>query len=355
MQVGVVSGIMIKERDGAIPIGYIIRYKLTVSNPNENNPIHNFVAIDELPTHLELVEGSINITPAIDAHIIETDNTNEIRVVFTTISAGSVVHIYFDAKVVGSGADGKIINIARICEYKPDPKGNLNDGRAGREVNRDDEIVDIKEDFENLSEPIIAPVNDIRDEDDSATEVIAETPSVLTTKTPTLTDIGSGDDSEAVAEDSSIFITKTSLKNILGKEDNLESKAVAEIDLKPKAVAEIDLKPKPMPEIDLEPKPMPEIDLEPEVVADNLSESNTIEPLTELTDVIDEDDSAPEVVGNLEQPVRSRLSALAETILAASGFAAKKIKRDEESLEISLDQKHEEEYKEIFWAENGEA
>ena len=137
---------MVEEIDGAASIGNIIRYKLTVKNPNKNMPIHNFVVVDPLPAHLALVAGSIKVVPDTNAHIIETNSANEIRVVFTSLAAAAIVQIHFDAKIVGSGADGRIVNIARIHKHKPNPQGRLGDGILGEEVNRADEIVDIEKD-----------------------------------------------------------------------------------------------------------------------------------------------------------------------------------------------------------------
>jgi len=137
---------MIEEIDGVASVGNIIRYKLTVKNPNKNLPIHNFVVTDPLPAHLALVAGSIKVVPEHNAHIIETNSANEIRVVFTSLAAAAIVQIHFDAKIVGSGADGKIVNTARIHKHKPDPQGGLGVGLLGKEVNRADEIVEIEKD-----------------------------------------------------------------------------------------------------------------------------------------------------------------------------------------------------------------
>ena len=141
---------MIEEIDEAVSIGHVVRFRLTVTNPNENDPIHNFVVVDELPAHLELVEGSTKVVPDTNAHII-TGAANEIRVVFTTLIADAVVHIYFDAKVVGSDSAGRVVNIARIHDFEPDPEGLLGAGETGREVNRDNEIVKVEEDPDNPS------------------------------------------------------------------------------------------------------------------------------------------------------------------------------------------------------------
>ena len=377
---------MVEELNGAVPIGYIIRYKLTVTNPNEKAPIHNFVVVDELPTHLELVGGSINVVPATNAHIIETDNANEIRVVLTTLEADVMVYIYFDAKVVGSNEDGQIVNVARIHDYELDPEGESISGEMGREVNRDDEIVDVG--VSKGAELVDVELSDIKlvdveladiklvdikltdieeslDIDDSEPETKDEASSVSIAKVETLSDVAETvientitiEPSPASSEEEEIGI-----ENTITIEPSPASPEEEEIGIENTIIIEPSPADSEEEEIEIENtitiEPSPADSEEEEIGIENTIE---IEPSSADSDVHEEEgslitkavSSPPDEQNQSKLPLTgaiASLSALAGTVLAASGLTTmSKKKRNGKQSYDSLDQKHEEEYNEISW------
>ena len=394
------------EEVGAASIGNIVRYRLTVKNPNENSSIHNFVVIDPLPSHLKLVAGSINVVPAINAHIITTDNTNEIRVVFTTLAADVMVYIYFDAEIVGSGAGGKIVNIARIHKFEPDLEGEPGDGETGREVNRDNEIVDIEE---------VTDDSQVKDKAGSETEVVSENPLLSIVNTAPSTDaIGSevnrvDENVDDEVLDSNYFFqseeeappNKVSREDEVIDRDYFFESEESEEEVPPNKVSRedevVDRDYFFKSEESEEEAPLSQVTREEEIVDRDYFFQKEADPDQENSDdtivnrdyffqnedsVAEEDDAAvaeddaavaeddaavagddaavagDETVVAEGASARSKLSqtgaiaslsALASTVLAASGLAqSKKKKRNVNLSPTFLDQKYDQEYDEIF-------